>query len=141
MLKLPIILLIAPSRYWLLAQYSLLIGLAMLGHWAAGGLAVLAVMLLVGGLSWRAYMRQPSGLLCLTSTASVIYAHWQPLGGQSQQVKSMPTLSEQHQVRCDYLGPWLIGLYVGSQRVWLWPDSASPEHLREVRKLFHRAGR
>jgi len=113
----------------------------MMGYWVAGGLVALVVMLLVGGLSWRAYRRKPTGLLCLTSTASVIYAHWQPLGGQSQPVKREPTLSEQHQVRCDYLGPWLIGLYVGSQRVWLWPDSASPQQLREVRKLFHRAGR
>lgn len=141
MLKPPITLLIAPSRYWLLAQCSLLIGLAMLGYWVAGGLAVIVVILLVGSVSWRAYMRQPSGLLYLTATASVIYAHWQPKGGQSQQVKSEPALSEQHHVRCDYLGPWLIGLYVGSQRVWLWPDSASPKQLREVRKLFHRAGR
>lgn len=141
MLKLPIILPIAPSRYWLLAQCTLLIGLALVGYWVLGGLIVVTLMLLVGGVSWRAYIRQPSGLLCLTSTASVIYAQWQPLGDQSQQVKSEPTLSEQHHVRCDYVGPWLIGLYVGSQRVWLWPDSASPEYLREVRKLFHHAGR
>lgn len=139
MLKLPIILPIAPSRYWLLAQYLLLAGLAMLGYWIGEWLALLAVILLGGGLSWRAYVRQPYGLLYLTSAASVIRARWQPLGDQPEQ--SDPALREEYHVRCDYLGPWLIGLYVGNQRVWLWPDSAPSVHLREVRKLFHRAGR
>lgn len=65
----------------------------------------------------------------------------EPVKIESRAVLPSDALSEEHQVRCDYLGPWLIGLYVGKQRIWLWPDSAPAEHLREVRRLFHRPGR
>ncbi|HSP32228.1 MAG TPA: hypothetical protein VLO13_09535, partial [Halomonas sp.] len=69
-------------------------------------------------LTWRAYVRQPSGELYLTSTASLFHGRW-VLPADQQPAESGPTLSEEYQVHCDYLGPWLIGLYIGKQRVWL----------------------
>ncbi|GGY07134.1 hypothetical protein GCM10007160_38290 [Litchfieldella qijiaojingensis] len=35
-----------------------------------------------------------------------------------------------------YLGPWLIALTVGDRRCWLWPDSASPEALYDLRRII-----
>lgn len=37
-------------------------------------------------------------------------------------------------LRCDYLGPWLIGLRVEGRRLWLWPDSSDAESLRRLRR-------
>ena len=36
----------------------------------------------------------------------------------------------------DYLGPWLIGLHVEGRRRWVWPDSASDEARRVLRRLL-----
>ncbi|NVF15683.1 hypothetical protein HUO07_16080 [Halomonas sp. QX-1] len=79
----------------------------------------------------------------MISTASLFYGRWLPC--EQRPAENGQPLNDlknkEYPVRCDYLGPWLIGLYVGKQRVWLWPDSAPSEQLREVRKLFHRPGR
>lgn len=37
-------------------------------------------------------------------------------------------------LRCDYLGPWLIGLRLDGRRLWLWPDSSDAESLRRLRR-------
>lgn len=37
-------------------------------------------------------------------------------------------------LRCDYLGPWLIGLRLEGRRLWLWPDSSDAESLRRLRR-------
>nr|WP_298058188.1 hypothetical protein [uncultured Halomonas sp.] len=164
MLKPLIILPIVPSNHWLLAQCALFVGLAVLSYWVLGLLAWLALLALGGAFGWRVFTRQFKGVLYLTSTASQFHGRWL-LPGEQPPVRVEPVkiesravlpsdalsedpnkelsekLSEEHQVRCDYLGPWLIGLYVGKQRIWLWPDSAPAEHLREVRRLFHRPGR
>ncbi|WP_089707069.1 hypothetical protein [Vreelandella arcis] len=50
-------------------------------------------------------------------------------------------LDEALAVRCDYLTPWLVGLQVGRQRIWLWPDSVPPDAHRAVRRVFHSPGR
>lgn len=39
-------------------------------------------------------------------------------------------------LRCDYLGPWLIGLHMDGRRRWLWPDSSDPDSLRQLRRIF-----
>lgn len=39
-------------------------------------------------------------------------------------------------VRCDYLGPWLIGLHVAGKRRWLWPDSAPFKARRVLRRAL-----
>lgn len=115
-------------------------GIVTLGYWVGGKLAAVALIVLGGAVGWRAYLRQPSGVLFLTSTVSIFHGRWL-LPRDRQTAGDAPMLSEEYQVRCDYLGPWLIGLYIGKQRVWLWPDSSPSENLREVRQLFHRPGR
>lgn len=141
MLKPPIILPIAPSRYWLLAQCLLLVGIVTLSYLVGGKLSAVPMIVLGGALIWRAYLRQPKGVLSLTSTASLFYGRWLPRDPQSGENALDIQGGEEYHVRCDYLGPWLIGLYVGKQRIWLWPDSGSSLDLREVRKLLHRPGR
>lgn len=39
-------------------------------------------------------------------------------------------------LRCDYLGPWLIGLRVEGRRLWLWPDSSDAASLRRLRRML-----
>jgi len=113
-----------------------------LSYWVGGMPSAVALVVIGGALVWRDYLRQPKGVLSLTSTGSLFHGRW--LHSNQRLVKRDPLLNkpqeEEHQVRCDYLGPWVIGLYVGSQRVWLWPDSVPEGQLREVRKLFHRPG-
>ncbi|WP_251048447.1 hypothetical protein [Halomonas sp. ISL-56] len=142
MLKPPIILPIVPSKYWLLAQCGLLFGIVALSYWVGGKPAAIAMVMLGGVLGWRGYIRQPKGVLSLASAAPQVQGRWLC---ESQSAEGSLTqgegLGDADQVRCDYLGPWLIGLYVGKQRVWLWPDSATKKSLREVRQLFHRPGR
>lgn len=120
----------------------------MLGYWVGGKLAAVALIGLGSAFGWHAYRRQPGGVLFLTSTASLFHGRWllprdrQTTGSAPMQGAELcEEMGEEYQVRCDYLGPWLIGLYIGKQRVWLWPDSAPSESLREVRQLFHRPGR
>ncbi|WP_235039765.1 hypothetical protein [Vreelandella profundi] len=141
MLKPPITLPIAPSSYWLSAQCCLFIGVAALSYWVGGTLVLMLVSALGGIALWRAYTQAPKGLLCLSSTGSSCHGRWLLPFDPEPPMNSRPSLGDEYQVRCDYLGPWLIGLYVGKQRIWLWPDSAPPERLREVRRLFHRPGR
>lgn len=141
MLKPPITLPIAPSSYWLSAQCCFFIGVAALSYWAGGALVLMLVSALGGIALWRAYTQAPKGLLCLSSTGASCHGRWLLPFDPEQPMNSRPSLGDEYQVRCDYLGPWLIGLYVGKQRIWLWPDSAPPERLREVRRLFHRPGR
>jgi hypothetical protein len=35
---------------------------------------------------------------------------------------------------CDYLGPWLIGLKLDGQRLWVWPDSSDAASHRLLRR-------
>ncbi|QNU65160.1 hypothetical protein HZS52_13860 [Vreelandella titanicae] len=81
-------------------------------------------------------------MLSLTSTVPQVQGRWlRESQSEEGALTRNEALGDTDRVRCDYLGPWLIGLYVGKQRVWLWPDSAPQQSLREVRKLFHRPGR
>ncbi|KAA0014390.1 hypothetical protein F0A17_01680 [Billgrantia pellis] len=41
-------------------------------------------------------------------------------------------------LRCIYLGPWLMGLVVDGRSLWLWPDSAPSEALRQLRRALIR---
>lgn len=142
MLKPPITLPIVRSKYWLLAQCGLLMGIVALTYWVGSMPAAVAMFVLGSALGWRGYFHQPKGVLVLTLAAPHVQGCWlrerSPAQGALAQSE---VLGEADQVRCDYLGPWLIGLYVGKQRIWLWPDSAPQQNLREVRQLFHRPGR
>lgn len=141
MLKPPIILPIVRSRFWLLAQCGLFVGVVALSYWVVGAPATVAIVVLGGAVVWRGYLHQPKGVLSLTSTASQVQGRWlrEPRPAEAALMQGQ-VLGKAHQVRCDYLGPWLVGLYVGKQRVWLCPDSAPQESLREVRQLFHSPG-
>lgn len=55
---------------------------------------------------------------------------------QGRWLQSNGELSHPYAIRCTYLGPNLIGLNVGIQNVWLWPDSAPYSAQRELRRLL-----
>ncbi len=143
MLKPPIILPIVPSKYWLLSQSGLWAGIVVISYWVGGGPLAMAMVVLGAALGWHGYLRQPRGMLSLTTTIPEVQGRWLRKASSAERVLAQQSeeLGDEKQVRCDYLGPWLIGLYVGKQRVWLWPDSAPQQRLREVRRLFHRPGR
>lgn len=144
MLKPPIILPIVRSKLALFMECSLWGAVVVLGFWVAGTSVAVILLLFAAALGWRAYWRQPVGVLSLSSTTTHIHAHWRLSNGHASK---MDTLRQNeapvkaYPVSCDYLGPWLIGLHVGQQRLWLWPDSAPQARLRDVRKLFHSPGR
>ncbi|MGP8290107.1 protein YgfX [Vreelandella zhanjiangensis] len=137
MQKTPITLPIAPSKVAALLQFGLALGLCSLCYWVLSGWGLglwisSGVTLLAGFLLWRAYYAQASGVLYLAKRDDHLYGHWQQPYGE---------LSDELVVRCDYLGPWLIGLWVGPERLWLWPDSLPRHSHRMLRRLCHRAGR
>ncbi|MDQ7732820.1 hypothetical protein QT231_08910 [Halomonas sp. SpR1] len=114
-----------------------------MSYWVGGGSLAVAMVVLGAAIGWRGYLRQPKGLLSLTSTVPQVQGRWLSEAQPAERTLAQQSedLGDEAQVRCDYLGPWLIGLYVGKQRVWLWPDSAPEKNLRKVRQLFHRPGR
>ncbi len=132
MLKPPITLLIARSKLSGGLHGMLTLGLAVAFGWVAS-LWVWAVVL-VGGLwlVYRAYVAQPCGVLQLTDTGSQVEGCWLMRAGEVG-----PSVG----VVCDYLGPWLVGLRIGSQRLWVWPDTLSDSSQRALRRCFHRPGR
>ncbi|WP_249977199.1 hypothetical protein [Vreelandella olivaria] len=95
--------------------------------WVVAGIALIMACVL-----WRQYKAQPVGTLQLMKNGSRLSGRWVLMGGE---------LEEEQSVRCDYVGPWLLGLYVGPQRLWLWPDSLPPHSHRALRRLCHRPGR
>ncbi|QNI04798.1 hypothetical protein HXW73_11295 [Halomonas sp. SH5A2] len=100
---------------------------------ATVGWALTAVVVLVGGgCLWRSIRCLPHGTLYLLPRAQEPLGRWLLPQGE---------LDESLVVSCDYLTPWLVGLKVGQQRVWLWPDSIPWEAHRAVRRLFHSPGR
>jgi toxin CptA len=133
MLKPLIALSIAPSD-WQLASHGLLLGLGVVIIGACLGALVASIGCLVGG-AWLWHERAHA--LCGTLEVSVmqtgIQGRFRPTHGSAVETWEL--------LRCDYLGPWLIGLRLGKRRLWLWPDSASAEVLRRVRCLFHHPGR
>ncbi|WP_111414135.1 hypothetical protein [Billgrantia lactosivorans] len=119
---------VVPSRLawgcqWLLA---LAVSASVLVH-APGWLTLPALAWLLP-LGWWLWRDQPRGELRMLP---------QPDGGK-QWLWRRAAGSEAAPVRlyCPYLGPWLIALDIDRRRRWLWPDSASPEALRELRRLL-----
>lgn len=93
---------------------------------------VAVLVLCVAYVVWHQYQAQPSGDLQLVKSGAQLSGRWLLGNGE---------LGEERPVRCDYIGPWLLGLHLGPQRVWLWPDSLPAHSHRELRRLCHRAGR
>lgn len=132
MLKPPITLLIERSKLALGLYGALVLGLAVLVGWVIGH-GVGGLTLSVGvALVYGSYRGQPCGALQLTKNGSQIEGCWLLATGEAG-----PKLG----VSCDYLGPWLVGLRMGPQRLWLWPDSLSGVSQRALRRCFHGPGR
>ncbi|WP_156181303.1 hypothetical protein [Halomonas sp. PR-M31] len=67
------------------------------------------------------------------------HAHWQlrwipGLGGGWQAREASSDDWQRVTLHCDYLGPWLVGVRVGKQYHWLWPDSMDQAAHRSLRR-------
>ncbi|MBZ0329256.1 hypothetical protein KZO25_02860 [Halomonas sp. ANAO-440] len=122
----PITIRVVPSRLarWVHALLALMLMAMLVGFgnaWLAG--LGLAWMLLV---AWRLEQGHACGELRIVPEGkSGCRWNWWPEAGV-----------ERHDValRCRYLGPWLIALEIDGRSLWLWPDSSSPEALRQLRR-------
>ncbi|MDT8895683.1 hypothetical protein RSO41_13580 [Halomonas sp. I1] len=124
----PIILPIAVSRLSVGLHVGLGVGvIGVLGWWAPAWLAVSSALIVTGVLA-RVLRGMPYGELCLMPRDGAPPA-W---GWRDSPHDGWREID----LRCDYLGPWLIGLRGDRKRFWLWPDSAEPARLREVRRVL-----
>lgn len=131
--KTPITLSIARSKWALAAPGALLVALALLTGYVLGVILGVALLLLGGVALLIRFRRQPKGQLGLRRDAQAeVWAWWLTADGVAR---------NEVLLRCDYLGPWLIGLKRGRERLWLWPDSLDGESQRCLRRLFHPPGR
>lgn len=124
--KTPTTLCIVPSRMALAAHLGLCAGVVgLMGWWSPPWLALLtAVVLSVVLWQWRA--GRPRGELRATPQA---------IGGVRWSWRDDPAAAWQAvTLHCDYLGPWLIGLELDGQRLWLWPDSCDASSRRSLRR-------
>lgn len=132
MQKPPTTLLIARSNYQAVCHAALAAGLAgvlslIVSWWVMAGCALLLMWVVI-----YQYKAQPVGELLLKQSGTRLVGRWLLNNGE---------LGEERPIHCDYMGPWLLGMYVGSQRVWLWPDSLSAHSHRALRRLCHHPGR
>ena len=112
---------VALAAHGLLAVAAAGLVVAVAASWAGA----LAVLLMAGMMALLARHRR-SGQLRLTPTAAgETSAAWRDHGSEAWRPVSL---------RCDYLGPWLIGLRLEGRRLWLWPDSSDAESLRRLRR-------
>ncbi|WP_346797634.1 protein YgfX [Halomonas sp. Bachu 37] len=125
--KPPIILHIVPSRVAVALHLSLAFGITALYGWLGSVMVALGVLLLcLAAIAW-VQRSQPCGTLWLSEKGAELQSYWELQHGG---------LGPACRVRCRYLGPWLIGLDVAQQGLWLWPDSASASERRELRRLL-----
>ena len=88
--------------------------------------AVVIVALVLGGVLVTLVRQRLQGALRGTPTAAGAVAWaWRDSVDEAWRPVNL---------RCDYLGPWLIGLRVEGRRLWLWPDSSDAESLRRLRR-------
>ncbi|WP_306462162.1 protein YgfX [Onishia niordana] len=57
-------------------------------------------------------------------------------GGEWQVQRRADTEWRPCSLGCEYLGPWLVGLRLAKEPLWLWPDSLSKEEGRALRRLL-----
>lgn len=110
--------------------------LALYGH-ALLGLAVTALVLMVAGvwfalcvallLAWpiRKLSRAPVGQLGMEHHQQGAQWRWRDTPSGDWRPVAL---------ECDYLGPWLIGLRLSGQRLWIWPDSSDAASRRRLRR-------
>ncbi|MFW6345585.1 MAG: protein YgfX [Halomonas sp.] len=118
---------IGPSRLALLAHFLPVAAVAGLLFPVLAPALWLALLLLLLAIATWAARRQPRGELSVEDAAAGVCWHWRGDGEPASRPVSL---------RCDYLGPWLIGLRLDGRRLWLWPDSCSPHAHRELRRLL-----
>ncbi|QOR39244.1 hypothetical protein HNO52_12515 [Billgrantia diversa] len=121
---------IVPSRLAWGSQW--LLGLAVSGDvvvHAPGWLTLVALAWLLP-LGWWLWRGQARGELQMLPKAG---GGWHWLWRPAAAVEAAHV-----ELRCAYLGPWLIALEIGHRRAWLWPDSASPAALRQLRRALAR---
>ncbi|WP_275288283.1 hypothetical protein [Halomonas elongata] len=124
----PIILPIAVSKLSMGLHAGLGSGvIGVLGWWTPTWLAASGALVVIGVLA-RAARCAPRGELRLTLRDSAPPT-WSWRDGRHDDWRDID-------LRCDYLGPWLIGLRGDRRRFWLWPDSADPARLRELRRAL-----
>ncbi|CBV42749.1 protein YgfX [Halomonas elongata] len=128
----PVTIPIAASRLSLGLHTGLGVGVVgVLGWWAPAWLAAVGALVVIGVLV-RVAQCAPRGELRFTPRDDAP-PHWSWRDGRHDEWRDID-------LRCDYLGPWLIGLRVGRRRLWLWPDSADPARLRELRRALLSSG-
>ncbi|MCL7930314.1 hypothetical protein [Halomonas llamarensis] len=129
----PIILPIAPSSWRRTSGVGLWAGGVLLAVWRLELVAVIGVAsLALGFLGWRVFCgwrwQQPlSRTLWVVERGGGIQSHWVYANGEVGHLQAL---------RCDYLGPRLLCLNVGGERLWLWPDSAPGDAQRQLRRLL-----
>lgn len=126
MLKQPVTISIAPSRLALAitALLALATCLVLICH-GPPWLAVAAVVTLCA-MVWRERRKADSWQLRWVPGVEGGWQRQASRGGQWRPVE----------LHCDYLGPWLIGLHIAGRRYWLWPDSASFDERRALRRVL-----
>lgn len=121
---------IGPSRLALLAHLLPATAVAGLLYLVLSPVPWLALLLLLLTLAIRAGRRGPRGVLgAEADAAGGVRWYWCAAGEKD----ARPV-----RLRCDYLGPRLIGLRLDGRRLWLWPDSCSPQAHRELRRWLVR---
>lgn len=123
--KAPITLCIVPSRLALVVHCLLASAVILVvARYSPGWLVALSVAVLVWVL-WDIRKRLPRGeLRGISRSAGGIDWSWRESHGLPWRLLDL---------KCDYLGPWLIGLRLDGRRLWLWPDSSDGEALRRLR--------
>lgn len=123
--KRPVTISIVPSRLRLLVTLALALSVCLVvGYHAPPWLAVSVVAAFWAAIrhGWR---HEASWQL-----------RWVPgIDGGWQRRSSTADAWHGTTLHCDYLGPWLIGLRVAGRRHWLWPDSASFDERRTLRRM------
>ncbi|WP_104201934.1 hypothetical protein [Billgrantia saliphila] len=95
-----------------------------------------SIWLVASGVIWLVALgvwlrrRQPCGELRLVPGPD---AGWRWLWRPEGESESQPVT-----LRCVYMGPWLVGLVLDGRSLWLWPDSAPREALRQLRRALIR---
>lgn len=126
--KAPIALSIVPSRLSLLLHAVLAALVAGTALWLAPWWLGAPLLLLMLDAFRRAARGQPRGTLRgLPLDEGGTRWEWRAAGDRTWRPVAL---------RCDYLGPWLIGLRLDGRRLWLWPDSSRALSLWQLRRLL-----
>jgi len=101
----------------------------------AGGVVTLAAAYGPPWLAATASVGLALGLWREWRGAPTLQLRWVPgPGGGWQQYRAGRW--EAVSVASFYLGPWLLGLRIGSRQCWVWPDSAEASQRWQLRRLL-----